>query len=102
MLVHSKARTCAPILEFLTAWEEQTPVVIVPTTYPDWRASEAHRAGVTMIIYANHSLRAAVRSVGQVLRTITQAGASLEVEDQIASVAEIFQLQHLDQWRAFE
>jgi phosphoenolpyruvate phosphomutase len=102
VLVHSKARSNNQILEFLSGWDGQVPVVIVPTTYPDWNAEDAYRAGVSMIIYANQSLRAAVRSVQEILETIRKKGTSLSVEDKIASVSEIFELQRLDQWRKVE
>lgn len=102
VLVHSKARTNDQILEFLSGWDNHVPVVIVPTTYPDWNALEAHRAGVSMIIYANQSLRATVRIVQEVLRTITEQGTTRPIEDKIAPISEIFELQDLDHWRAVE
>jgi len=102
VLVHSKASSKDPILEFLAAWDGRVPVVIVPTTYPDWGAEDARRAGVSMIIYANQSLRATVRSVREVLQTICEEGTSVSVEDEIAPIAEIFELQHLEEWREVE
>ena len=102
VLVHSKAATPAQILEFLGSWDGGAPVAIVPTTYPDWHAADAYRAGVSMVIYANHSLRAAVRSVREVLAAIRENGTSVVVEDRIAPVGEIFELQRLDQWLEIE
>ncbi|MGN9907681.1 isocitrate lyase/phosphoenolpyruvate mutase family protein [Phytohabitans sp. LJ34] len=102
VLVHSKSKSNEPILEFLAGWDRRVPVVIVPTTYPNWDAGDAHRAGVSMIIYANQSLRATVRSVREVLETIRRHGNSAPVEDKIASVSEIFALQRLDEWLEVE
>jgi phosphoenolpyruvate phosphomutase len=102
VLVHSKARSNAQVLEFLRGWDGRAPVVIVPTTYPDWNAADAHRAGVSVIIYANQSLRATVRVVREVLETIRAQGTTMPVEDKIASVSDIFELQRLDQWREVE
>ena len=102
VLVHSKAATNCEILAFLAEWKRPVPVVIVPTTYPDWPAEEAHRAGVSVIIYANQSLRATVQSVRETLETICEEGTSVPVEDKIASVSEIFELQHLNDWREVE
>ena len=69
------------------------------TALDDWNAADAYLAGVSMIIYANQSLRATVSSVRQTLETICMEGTSVPVEDKIASVADIFELQHLDDWR---
>ncbi|QFZ19545.1 isocitrate lyase/phosphoenolpyruvate mutase family protein [Saccharothrix syringae] len=102
VLVHSKSTSNEPILRFLAGWGGQVPVVIVPTTYPDWNAVDAHGAGVSMIIYANQSLRAAIRSVRETLRTIRDEGTSVAVEGRIAPISEIFELQRLDRWLAVE
>jgi phosphoenolpyruvate phosphomutase len=102
VLIHSRDRRKDQVLEFLRGWDGRAPVVIVPTTYPDWQATDAHRAGVSMIIYANQSLRAAVSSVRQVLSRIRDDGSTLAVEDTIAPLSDIFQLQHLDDWRGIE
>jgi phosphoenolpyruvate phosphomutase len=102
VLVHSKARSKDPLVEFLARWDRSVPLVIVPTTFPDWHAFDAHRAGVTMVIYANHALRAMVRSVTETLATIRRSGSSVPVEDRIASLAEVFALQRLDEWREVE
>jgi phosphoenolpyruvate phosphomutase len=102
VLVHSKAKTKEPVERFLAAWDGRAPVVIVPTTYPDWNAQDAHREGVSMIIYANQSLRAVVRSVRETLYAIHQEGTSVPVEDDIAPISDIFRLQRLDQWLGVE
>jgi phosphoenolpyruvate phosphomutase len=99
VLVHSKATSPQPLLEFLADWEGRVPVVVVPTTYPDWHADDAYRAGVSMVIYANHGLRAMIRSTLDILKTIHREGTTVPVEDQIAPLAEIFRMQHLEEWR---
>ncbi|MFI7449777.1 isocitrate lyase/phosphoenolpyruvate mutase family protein [Nonomuraea sp. NPDC049714] len=102
VLVHSKSTTPEPIMRFLAHWGGRAPVIVVPTTYPSWNAEEAHAAGVSMIIYANQSLRATVSSMRSVLETILKEGTSVPVEEQIAPVSEIFRLQQLDQWLEVE
>jgi phosphoenolpyruvate phosphomutase len=102
VLIHSKSRKSDQVLEFLRRWDRRLPVVIVPTTYPDWLAEDAARAGVSVIIYANQGLRTIVSSLRDTYRSIYQCGRSTELEDQIASVEEIFSLQHLNEWKALE
>ncbi|GGM41587.1 hypothetical protein GCM10012275_10690 [Longimycelium tulufanense] len=102
VLVHSKAKAPSEVQEFLAAWDGRVPVVIVPTTYPDWHAEDAHRAGVSVIIYANQALRATVQAVSSTLKLIREKGTSTPVEDEIAPMAEVFRLQKLQEWTALD
>jgi len=102
VLIHSKARTRAQILEFLAGWDGRKPVVIVPTTYPDWHVDDAARAGVSVVIYANQGLRATVSSLRSTFRSIYERGESTALEDRIASVSDIFSLQRLSDWRKLD
>ena len=102
ILVHSKESTPRQLLEFLERWDASAPVVAVPTTYYTWPEEDAQKAGVAMFIYANHGLRASVRSIRETLTAIRQQGTAAGVEDRICSVDEIFSLQRLDEWMALE
>jgi phosphoenolpyruvate phosphomutase len=99
VLVHSKEKSKEVILSFLKQWDGRVPVVIVPTTYPDWHAAEAAGAGVAMVIYANQGLRAMIQSMLSVFSTIREDGHSSAVEGHIASVRDVFRLQHLEEWQ---
>jgi len=102
VLVHSKSSTNTQLLEFLSGWQDRAPVVVVPTTYPSWTASEAARDGVSVVIYANQGLRATVRTLRDTYARILHDGGTSAVEDEIASVKDIFELQNLTDWQALE
>ncbi|GAA3693948.1 phosphonopyruvate hydrolase [Streptomyces iranensis] len=102
VLVHSKKKDQGEIVEFLDSWDGRSPVVIVPTTYPQWSADEAEKHGVSMVIYANQGLRATIQALRDAFRTIYDDGTSLGVENAIAPVSDIFALQKLDDWLALE
>ncbi|MEV6165590.1 isocitrate lyase/phosphoenolpyruvate mutase family protein [Streptomyces sp. NPDC052052] len=102
VLIHSKKKDEAEIVEFLDRWDGRAPVVIVPTTYPQWSAEAATRHGVSVVIYANQGLRATVQALRDTFRTIYADGSSLGVEDSIAPVADVFALQKLDDWLALD
>jgi phosphoenolpyruvate phosphomutase len=102
VLVHSRARTRDQVLEFLRGWQGRLPVVVVPTTYPDWHIDDVAASGVSVVIYANHGLRATVRSLRDTFRTIYDHGDTMALENTIASVADIFELQRLADWRKLE
>ncbi|MCS7477825.1 isocitrate lyase/phosphoenolpyruvate mutase family protein [Umezawaea endophytica] len=102
ILVHSKKNSPREVIQFLDEWQGKAPVIVVPTTYHDWHFADAGNAGVSMVIYANHALRAAVRSMSQVLSRIRSSGASTSVEEHISPISEVFELTHLDEWLHLE
>ncbi len=102
VLVHSKARTNEEVLAFLQEWDDRAPVVVVPTTNPDWHIDDVTKAGVSTAIYANHGLRATLRALRDTYRSILDHGATTEVEDRIASVGDVFELQRLSAWQDLE
>ncbi|MER6028208.1 isocitrate lyase/phosphoenolpyruvate mutase family protein [Streptomyces sp. NPDC001851] len=102
VLVHSKRPTNEQVLAFLAEWRDRAPVVVVPTTYPDWHIDDAVKAGVSTVIYANQGLRATIRALRETYGTILDRGATTELEDRIASVKDIFSLQRLADWQELE
>lgn len=102
VLVHSKASSPVEIIEFLHEWDQRIPVVVVPTTYGDWNIRDAAAAGVSMVIYANHAIRAATRATIKVLQQIRDAGEISPVENEIASMSDIFRLTGVDEWMVLE
>jgi 2-methylisocitrate lyase-like PEP mutase family enzyme len=95
LVVHSKAKTPEQVIEFAAAWKgqgQEIPLIAIPTTYSEVSAEELQRAGFSMAIYANQSLRAAVGAMEETMRRIVGAGSSQPVESSIPSVASIFEL----------
>lgn len=74
----------------------------MPTTYPDWHADDIADAGVSVVIYANHGLRATVTSLRETFESIHRRGDSTELEDRIAALSEVFELQQLTTWQKFD
>lgn len=93
ILIHSKRSDPSEIKEFVKAWDNRAPVIVVPTTYFGITAKELQEMGVKMVIYANHGLRAAVSAVQDVLAQILRDDCTGGVEGRIASMKEIFALQ---------
>jgi phosphoenolpyruvate phosphomutase len=102
VLVHSKAKTRDEVVRFVENWDFRVPVVIVPTTYPDWNITEIQQAGISVVIYANQGLRAAVRSLRETYRTVYEQGDTTTVEGSIASVTDLFAIQRLHAWQKID
>src|SRR5881409_4096704 len=93
ILIHSRQPSPAEIFAFLEEWGNRSPVVLVPTTY--WRTStEDFRARrVSVVIWANHLLRAAIGAMQETARRLRADDSLLAVEPQVAALHEVFRLQ---------
>ena len=92
VLIHSKKATADEITGFCEAWEGRAPVVIVPTMYHRTPTQTFRDAGVSMVIWANHNMRAAVSAMRQVSKAIRESESLVAVEDEITPVREVFAL----------
>ena len=92
VLIHSKKATADEITGFCEAWEGRAPVVIVPTMYHRTPTQTFRDAGVSMVIWANHNMRAAVSAMRQVSKAIRESESLVAVEEEITPVREVFAL----------
>jgi phosphoenolpyruvate phosphomutase len=92
ILVHSKMKDAAEITGFMARWDGRCPVVIVPTMYYATPAETFRRAGISMVIWANHLMRASVSAMRDTAFRIAESESLLEVEGRVTSVREIFRL----------
>lgn len=93
ILIHSKSKEPDEIRAFLKSWKKRSPIVLVPTTYPAMTYDEMAKSGVNMIIYANQCMRASIKAMHGVLETMGKEKSTVSIEDEIATVKEIFELQ---------
>lgn len=97
VLMHSKRSDPDEILEFMRRWDGAAPIVIVPTMYHQTPLSVFEEAGVSLVIWANHLVRASVRAMQEAASRIAVDRSLTGVEDEIVSVKEIFRLQGADE-----
>jgi phosphoenolpyruvate phosphomutase len=102
ILIHSAMTTSDEILEFMGRWESRSPVVIVPTRYYATPTDVYRDAGVSMVIWANHMLRSAVKAMQETAEHLFTHENLLALEDRIAPVGEIFRLQGAAELEAAE
>ncbi len=92
ILVHSKLATADEILAFKHDWGERCPVVIVPTMYYETPTETFRKAGISVVIWANHNLRASISAMRDVCRKIYEEQGLVDIEDEITSVQDVFEL----------
>ncbi len=95
ILIHSKDKSLVEIESFLEQWRQtglKTPLVAVPTLFPDYTAQELHDKGFAMVILANQPMRASVQAMEDTLRTLRAEGKPAAADPHIAKVDHIFEL----------
>jgi phosphoenolpyruvate phosphomutase len=102
VLIHSSQSTVAEVAQFAADWDRLTPLVCVPTTYPETTVDELARIGFKIVIFANHGLRASIRATQATLRTLRLAGSASAVDEQIVPLSEVYRLVNLNQLKADE
>jgi len=93
ILIHSKLSQANEILEFSNEWANRSPLVIVPTTYYSTPTDIFRNANISMVIWANHMIRASVASMEKICAEIHTNESVADVEDKIAPVKKLFFLQ---------
>jgi len=102
ILIHSKRSQPDEVLAFAQEWGERLPVVIVPTKYYSTPADVYRKAGISLVIWANQLIRAAASSMQSVARSIRESESPIDVENQLATVGEIFRLQGAEELQVAE
>jgi phosphoenolpyruvate phosphomutase len=92
VLIHSKQTSPGEILAFMAQWDGRVPVAIVPTKYSMAPAEVFEHAGVSVVIWANQTLRAAIQSMEQLCTALREERTMHRLENEIASLSRVFDL----------
>ncbi|KPY52731.1 phosphoenolpyruvate mutase [Pseudomonas syringae] len=92
ILIHSKRKDASEVLEFKELWKDQCPVIIVPTKYSSVETNLYKEAGISTVIWANHSLRASIHAMKRITQQIQKNENVSFIEKDIATLEEIFML----------
>ncbi|MFI7221299.1 phosphoenolpyruvate mutase [Micromonospora maritima] len=93
LLIHSKKSSPDEIYAFRDRYSGKAPLIVVPTTYNTVTAAELEERGFSAVIYANHAMRGSIVAMQRVLEQIIDDGTTRNVEDQIAPLSRVFELQ---------
>ena len=95
IMIHSRQKSPNEILKFcnlLRKFNKNIPIIVVPTSYNQITAKELGEAGINIVIYANHMLRAAYPGMNNVAKSILNNDRSYEAEKDLLSIKEILNL----------
>jgi len=102
VLIHSKKSNPSDIEAFMKEWNNRHPVIIVPTKYYSIPTDHFRKLDISMVIWANHNMRAAIASMKQVSQQIFKDESLINVEDKIVTVSEVFRIQGADELQKAE
>ena len=95
ILIHSKSNNPKEVFEFCNLWKGKIPIVVVPTSYGNVTIDELTENNVKMVIYANQTLRIAHKAMSKLLKKLNDADSLSQVDEEISSMEEIFELQKM-------
>ena len=97
LLVHSKLNDAQQILGFAEQWQGNAPLIIVPTTYCGVATDDFRHAGISVAIWANHTLRASIAAMQAACLTVFEEQSVAAIESSITSIDEIMRIQNCDE-----
>lgn len=92
ILIHSRMSTADEVLQFANEWAGRAPLVIVPTKYYITPTDRYREAGISIAIWANHNLRAAISAMRETSRQIMSDQSLIGVEGRVADLNDVFEL----------
>jgi len=95
IMIHSRRKEPDEVFEFCRRAERfptQVPIVAVPSSYNGVTEQQLIDAGVRIVIYANHLMRAAYPQMRRVAGMILENGRSKEADDLMAPISEALEI----------
>lgn len=95
IMIHSKEKTPDEIFTFCEKFKKlplQVPLVVVPSSYSIVKESELIKAGVSVVIYANHLLRSAYPAMTKTAELILKKGRAYEADKYCMPIKDIISL----------
>jgi|TARA_R100000455_G_scaffold30900_2_gene22775 phosphoenolpyruvate phosphomutase len=94
-LIHNKNKNPDEVMRFCDLYHKEglkTPLVIVPTTYNQMTVKQMQDCGVSLAIYANYSVRAAVKTIESMFKKVIENGTLSAGNDYAVPMTKIFDI----------
>ena len=92
ILIHSSKNNANEIIKFKKEWGDKCPVVIIPTTYYKTPTNIYKKAGISTVIWANHSLRASIKAIQNITNHLYKKENLKGFENKISGIDEVFKI----------
>ena len=95
IMIHSRLEDGREIMDFCKLYQEfglGRPLIVVPSSFDRITETEFAAAGVNVVIYANHMLRAAYPAMLDVAKTILENERCFDVRPKCLSIKQILEM----------
>lgn len=95
IMIHSRKKEPDEILEFCDKFrvnDDETPIVVVPSSFNTITEEELIEHGVNIVIYANQLLRAAFPAMQNAAKSILKNHRAHEIDEKLLSIKDIITL----------
>ncbi|MEN8834306.1 MAG: phosphoenolpyruvate mutase [Pacificibacter sp.] len=95
IMIHSRLEDGQEIMDFCKLYQEfglGRPLIVVPSAFDKITETEFAKAGVNIVIYANHMLRAAYPAMLDVATTILENERCFDVRPKCLSIKQILEM----------
>lgn len=95
IMIHSRKKDPAEIFAFCDAFrakDQETPIVVVPTSFNTVTEEELAQHGINIVIYANQLTRSAFPAMQETAMDILKYHRAKEVDDKLLSIKDIITL----------
>ena len=95
IMIHSRREDGKEIMDFCKLYKEfglGRPLIVVPSSFDRITETEFAKAGVSIVIYANHMLRAAYPAMLDVATTILENERCFDVRPKCLSIKQILEM----------
>jgi len=92
LLIHSRDKDTADLYKVLGELRGTVPLVVVPSSYSQAYEYELAEGGASLVIYANHLLRAAYPAMVSTAESILENGRAQEAEDFLLPISRALEL----------
>jgi phosphoenolpyruvate phosphomutase len=100
ILVHAKS--LSPLKEFIRNWNNDCPLVVVPTLFEQTSLAELEECGFRVVIFANQAVRAAGQAMRETLELLRSTGSISSVSGRIAPLEDVYHLIRLKELEEIE
>jgi phosphoenolpyruvate phosphomutase len=97
IVVHSAMTRPDEVLAFCREWGGRSPIVIIPTSYHTTRTDVFRENGISVVIWANHLMRAAIKAMQEAAVTVHADECTAAIQGNVVSMQEVFRLQAVHQ-----
>jgi phosphoenolpyruvate phosphomutase len=102
ILIHSKSSSAEEVIAFAREWcgrEDALPLIAVPTTYYSVTKEELEAEGFSMVIYANHAMRATWAAIDRTFECIRADNCTAGIEEVLTPVADVLRFSGIHELR---